>query len=77
MASDGGPRAWAFSAAKSGLPSGMASGCFSDPVIEAAPFPVRRQPMADCDALAWGLLAEDRAKLERTSQVEQPVCKDI
>ena len=56
MATDGGPRAWAFlrrnPVYRAAWPA-VAAG----KVSEAAPFPVRIQSQADREALWWGLLA--------------------
>ena len=56
MASNGGPRAWAF------LPRNPVYGAacraaFGHPAFEVAPFPLRIQSRADRKAFAWGLLA--------------------
>ena len=55
MASDGGPRAWAFLRRNPDYRRGWADAA-AWPVFEAAPFPVRIQSQADREALAWGLL---------------------
>ena len=56
MATDGGPRAWAFlrrnPVYRAAWPAAAAG-----KVSEAAPFPVRIQSQADREALWWGLLA--------------------
>ncbi len=56
MATDGGPRAWAFLRSnpvyRAAWPAAAAG-----KVSEAAPFPVRIQSQADREALWWGLLA--------------------
>ena len=58
MASDGGPRAWAF-LRRNPVYRAAWRAVFDDPEFEAAPFPVRIQSMADRHALAWGLLARE------------------
>ena len=56
MATDGGPRAWAF-LRHNPLYRAQWHEAFVEPDFEAAPFPVRIQSQADRQALVWGLLA--------------------
>ena len=71
MASNGGPRAWAF------LPRNPAYGAacraaFGHPAFEVAPFPLRIQSRADRKAFAWGLLAWEIP--EGTGDSPSPFC---
>ena len=56
MASDGGARAWAFLRRNSAYRAAWRA-ALEPALLEAAPFPVRLQSMADRDAVEWGLLA--------------------
>ena len=56
MATDGGPRAWAFLRRNPEYRAAWRK-AFVRPIYEAAPFQVRIQSRADKQALAWGLLA--------------------
>ena len=64
MATDGGPRAWAFLRRNPVYGVVWREGA-ARPVFEAAPFPVRIQSKADRQGLTWGLLAwEDSHKAD-------------
>ena len=64
MGTDGGPRAWAFLRRNPVYGVVWREGA-TRPVFEAAPFPVRIQSNADCQALKWGSLAwEDPHKTD-------------
>ncbi|WP_428097891.1 DNA -binding domain-containing protein [Candidatus Rariloculus sp.] len=56
MASDGGPRAWAF-LRRNPVYGAACREAFGHPALEVAPFPLRIQSRADRKAFAWGLLA--------------------
>lgn len=56
MATDDGPRAWAF-LRRNPVYREEWRKTFERPVFEQAPFPVRVQSESDSQALAWGLLA--------------------
>ena len=56
MATDGGPRAWAFFRRNPVYRAGRPEAAGGE-VLEAAPFPVRMQSQTDREALSWGLLA--------------------
>lgn len=56
MATDGGPRAWAF-LRRNPAYRAECRRAFAGPVLEAAPFRVRVQSRTDRRAWAWGLLA--------------------
>ena len=56
MASERGPRAWAFLRRNPGFLEAWRA-AFEHPVFEAAPFPVRVRSLGDRHALKWGLLA--------------------
>lgn len=56
MATDDGPRAWAF-LRRNPVYREEWRKLFERPVFEAAPFPVRVQSESDGQALAWGMLA--------------------